>query len=156
MANNNYLQLYEVLKHSEGLPRWLSGKESACRCKRYRRCGFDPQVGKLPWRRKWQPTPVFFPAKSHGQRSLVGYSPYGHKESDMIEELINTITCMFHFFGKPGLILHFHRWGSEGSVLSCWGHTADFWQGRGFVYTTRNPGVPPLSPVHSSLFLFSP
>ena len=39
----------------------------------------------------------------------MGYSPYGHKESDMIEELINTITCMFHFFGKPGLILHFHR-----------------------------------------------
>ena len=38
--------------------------------------GFDPWVGKIPWRRKWQPTPVFLPGKSHGQRSLAGYSPY--------------------------------------------------------------------------------
>ena len=44
-----------------------------------RRCWFDPWVGKIPWRRKWQPTPVFLPGKSHGQRSLVGYSPWGHK-----------------------------------------------------------------------------
>ena len=40
---------------------------------------FDPWVGKIPWRRKWTPTPVFLPGKSHGQRSLVGYSPWGHK-----------------------------------------------------------------------------
>ena len=40
---------------------------------------FDPWVGKIPWRRKWQPTPVFLPGKSHGQRSLVGYSPGGRK-----------------------------------------------------------------------------
>ena len=39
-------------------------------------------VRKIPWQRKWQPTPVFLPGKSHGQRSLVGYSPWGHKESD--------------------------------------------------------------------------
>ena len=51
-----------------GLPRWLSGKESDCKC---RRPGFDPWVGKIPWRRKWQPTPVFLPGKAHGQRSLV-------------------------------------------------------------------------------------
>ena len=42
--------------------------------------GFDPCVGKIPWRRKWQPIPVFLPEESHGQRSLVGYSPWGHKE----------------------------------------------------------------------------
>jgi len=42
------------------IPRWRSGKESACQC---RRCGFDPWVGKIPWRRKWQPTPVFLPGK---------------------------------------------------------------------------------------------
>ena len=41
-----------------------------------RDAGFDPWVGKIPWRRKWQPTPVFLPGKSHGQRSLAGYSPY--------------------------------------------------------------------------------
>ena len=42
-----------------------------------------PELGRFPWRREWQPTPVFLPRKSHGQRSLVGYSPWGHKESDM-------------------------------------------------------------------------
>ena len=49
------------------------------------RCGFDPWVRKIPWRRKWQPTPVFLSGKSHGQRNLVGYSPWGCKESDMTE-----------------------------------------------------------------------
>ena len=44
-----------------------------------RRCGFDPWVGNIPWQRKWQPTPVFLPGKSHGQRSLVDCSPWGHK-----------------------------------------------------------------------------
>ena len=46
---------------------------------RRRRHGFDPWVGKIPWRRKWQPTPVFLAGKFHGQRSLVGYSPWGHR-----------------------------------------------------------------------------
>ena len=52
---------------------------------------FDPWVGKIPWRRKWQPTPVLLPGKSHGQRSLVGYIPWVRKESDMTERL------HFHF-----------------------------------------------------------
>ena len=65
-----------------GLPRWLGSKESAFQS---RRCEFDPWVRKIPWRRAWQPTPVFSPGKSHGQRSLVGYSLWGHKESDMTE-----------------------------------------------------------------------
>ena len=47
--------------------------------------GFDPWVGTLPWRREWQPTPVFLPGEFHGQRSVVGYCPWGHKESDMTE-----------------------------------------------------------------------
>ena len=64
---------------------WLSGKESACQCRRCKRCGFDFWVGKIPWRKKWQHTPVFLPGKFHGQRSLVGYSPWGHKELGMIE-----------------------------------------------------------------------
>ena len=49
--------------------------------------GFDPWVGKIPWRRKWQPTPVFLPGEAHWQRSLVGYSPWGLKESDRTERL---------------------------------------------------------------------
>ena len=55
---------------------WLSSKESTYQCRRY---GFSPWVRKIPWKRKWQPTPVFLPGKSQGQRSLVGYSPWGCK-----------------------------------------------------------------------------
>ena len=55
------------------------GNESACQCSR---CGFVHWVRKIPWRRAWQPTPVFLPGESHGQRGLEGYSPWGHKESD--------------------------------------------------------------------------
>ena len=48
------------------------------------RSGFDPRVRKIPWRRKWQPTPVFFLGESHGQRNLAGYSPCGCKELDTL------------------------------------------------------------------------
>ena len=61
------------------LPWCLSSKESAYQC---RRREFDLWFGKIPWQRKWQPTPVFLPGKSHGQRSLVGYSQWDFKESD--------------------------------------------------------------------------
>ena len=54
-----------------------AGKESPCQCQRCRRCRFDLWVRKIPWRRKWQLTPVLLPGKFHGQRSLVGYSPWG-------------------------------------------------------------------------------
>ena len=63
-----------------GFPGGSDGKESACNAGRPR---FDPWVGKIPWRREWLPTPVFLPGESHAQRSLVGYSPWGHKDSDM-------------------------------------------------------------------------
>ena len=52
---------------------------------RHRRYAFGPWVGKIPWRREWQPTPVFLPGESHGQRSLAGYCPWVRKESDMTE-----------------------------------------------------------------------
>ena len=58
----------------KSLPWWHSGKESACQCRRLKRRGFDPWVGKIPQSRKWRPTPVL-PGKRHGQRSLEGYSP---------------------------------------------------------------------------------
>ena len=59
-----------------------SGTEPACQCRRHKRGRFDPWVGKIPWRSAWQPTPVFLLGGSHGQRSLLGYSPEGHKELD--------------------------------------------------------------------------
>ena len=59
-----------------GLPRWINGKESICQCQRGR---LSPWVQKFPWRRKWQPTPVFLPGKSPGQRRLAGYSSWAYK-----------------------------------------------------------------------------
>ena len=64
-------------KDNGGLPRWYSGTESACQCRRHTRRGFDLWVGKIPRSRKWQPTPVFLSGKFHGMTSLVGYSPWG-------------------------------------------------------------------------------
>ena len=64
------------LLHGLGLPWWLSCKQPACQ---RRRCGFDLWVKKIPWRRKWQPTPAFLSGKSHGRRSVAGYSPWSPK-----------------------------------------------------------------------------
>ena len=75
---------WHLAGRGQGLPRWCRGKESACQC---RRRGFDPWLRKIPWRRKWQPTPVFLPGKSRGQRSLAGDSPWGCKEQEMTESL---------------------------------------------------------------------
>ena len=72
-------------------------------CLECRRPRLDPWVGKIPWRRKWQPTPVLLPGESHGGRSLVGYSPWGRKESDTTERL------HFHFhaaFAVEGYAIH--------------------------------------------------
>ena len=65
-----------------GFPGGASGKEPICQCRGHRRCSFDLWVGKIPWKRERQPTPIFLPGESHGQRSLVGYSPRGHEELD--------------------------------------------------------------------------
>ena len=78
-------------KKACGLPWWLSGKELTCQCRKHRRCVFSPGVGKIPWRRKWQPTPVFLWGKFHGQRNhAADYSPWGSQESDMTQQLNNS------------------------------------------------------------------
>ena len=64
-----------------------SGKEPPGQGRRHKRHGIHPWVGKIPWRRAWQPTPVFLPGESHVQRSLAGYGPWGGTESDMTERL---------------------------------------------------------------------
>ena len=73
---NNILIIHSA---SMGFPGGTSGKEPVCQYRRHKRCSFSPWVGKIPWRRAWQPTPGFLPGEPHGQRSLVGYSPWGHK-----------------------------------------------------------------------------
>ena len=70
-----------------GLPRWYSGKESAYQRRRRKRHRFDPWVGKVPCRRKRQPTPVFLPGKFHEQKDLARYRPWGRKQLDPTEQL---------------------------------------------------------------------
>ena len=76
---------------------WLSGKESACQ---RRKCAFSPWVGKIIWRRIWQPTPVFLPGKPHGQRSLAGYSLWRHKRvrHDLVTQQQQYIYMYTHIF----------------------------------------------------------
>ena len=73
-------QIRQRLYSGEGFPSSASGKEPARQCKRHRRCGLNPWRAKTPGRRAWQPTLVFVPRESRGQRSLAGYSPGGRKK----------------------------------------------------------------------------
>ena len=84
--------LFEWSYIVSGLPWWLSGKESACQCGR---CEFNRWVGKMPWRRKRQPTPVFLPGKSHRQRSLAGYSQWSCKR--VAHDLVTTHNSFLSF-----------------------------------------------------------
>ena len=68
-----------------GFPDGAVVNKPTCQCRRWRRCRFDPWLRKIPWNRKWQPTLVLLPGKYHGQRNLVGYSPWGRRELDMTE-----------------------------------------------------------------------
>ena len=70
-------------------------KETACNAGNVKRGGFDIWVKKIPWRRAWQPIPVFLPGKCHGQRNLAGYSPYGGKELDTNKVTMYTVHNVF-------------------------------------------------------------
>ena len=87
---------------------WCSGKEPTWQCRRCKRCRFIPWVGKILWNRKRQPSPVFLPRKFHGQGSLVGYSPWDCKKSDMTERLIT------HTDGR----MHSQQWSHTDSYCS--------------------------------------
>ena len=88
-----------------GFPGGASSKGPTCQCRRQKRCGFSPWVGKIPWRKAQQPTPVFLPGESHGQRSLAGYSPQDHTELDMAEVIQHI--CMHPLFIKSSCTLKF-------------------------------------------------
>ena len=93
-----------VFSRYMGLPWWYSGEESTCQG---RGRGFTPWVGKIPWRRAWQPTPVFLPGEAHGQRSQAGCRPRGRKESRRTERIAHTSSTP-----RTGLA------GSHGSSIS--------------------------------------
>ena len=98
-------------------PGGASGKESACQGMR---CEFDSWVGKILWRRRWQPTPVFLPGEFHGQRRLAGYSPWGHKELGMTEHThTHSHYCLglstFTAEDPPG----FNPWWANSDPTSC-------------------------------------
>ena len=100
----------------------LDGKESVCNVGEP---GFNPWVRKIPWRRKWQPTPVFSPGKSHGQKSLVGYSLQGHKESDTIERLILSLSSLVRKQQqKTGLWVYDHTHKPMGEMC---GLPSEYW-----------------------------
>ena len=89
-----------------------TGRKVSCSrdvCLQRGRPRFNPWVWKISWRRKWQPTPVLFPGKSHGRRNLVGYSAWSRKESVMTEQLhflsFFLENCWFHYFFSSLLFL---------------------------------------------------
>ena len=99
---------------TKGFPGGSDGKESACNAGDP---GSIPGLGRFPWRREWQPTPVFLPGKSHGQKSLVGYSSWGCKELDRTEQLTQStnsvvLTICYSSNRKP-----IHRWTQS---IYCW------------------------------------
>ena len=84
----NHGEVAQILNHlyeTRELPRRFNREEPACQFRRHRRCWLSPWVRKIAWRRAWQPTLVFLPGESHGQRSLVRYSPWSHNRSDTTE-----------------------------------------------------------------------
>ena len=86
-----------------GFPGGASDKEPACQCRRQERRMFDPWVGKIPWRRAWQPTPVFLPGKSPGQRSLASCSSWGRT---VRHDLAHTHASLLHMSRQLRLTRH--------------------------------------------------
>ena len=89
-----------------------SASESTCQC---RSCRFNPWVGKIPWKRKWQPIPIFLRGKFHGQRSLAGYSPEDRRESNTT--LGTEHACMAHYSTNPDLVKIFEVFAMLKTLL---------------------------------------
>ena len=114
---------------SSGFPGGASGEEPARQCRRRKRRGFDPRVGKIHWRRAWQLTPVFLPEESHGQWDLMSYSPQGCRKLDMTEAIQHTHTYVYTLVSQKYSVIGlccqkaFYFVCSEGCCLRCLGET---------------------------------
>ena len=102
----------DYLLGDRGFPGGARGKEPTCQCRRPKRHRLDPWVRKIPWRKEWQPTAVFLPGESHGQKSLAGYSPWGHRRVRRLStqhtwEIENISLIVQNFCGQ--------RWFCQGS-----------------------------------------
>ena len=122
-----------ILSTRKDFPGSTVGKESICQCRRRKRGGFGPWVGKIPWSRKWQPTPVFLPGKFHGQRSQVGYCPWVYKGSDTTEHTCTHQEGWVAIYGDAGTPLEEQVcWGLEVQRCFClfsfyWTFIIYFW-----------------------------
>ena len=129
-----------ILQPQSLLPEGASLVAQMVKNFQYRRCEFDPWVGKIPWRREWLPTPVFLPGESHGQRSLVGYSPRGHRQLDRTEQLSLSSLQVVSFQAQAGGLSK--RWSGMKAISVC---TRDWWR-----MTCMPSGDPFKSPCSSS------
>ena len=107
---------------SRDFPGGSDGKTICLQCGRP---GFDPWVGKIPWRRQWQPTMILLPGKSHGRRSLVSYSTWDCKESDTTERLLSFSVYLNPF---PNLAFTFRFLPSTNKMLGLWGDRTLTWR----------------------------
>ena len=117
--------IYNVVLALKGFPDGTSGKEPACQCRRRKRFGFHPWVGKIPWRRARQPTPVFLPGESHGQRSLRVHP----SDSVIHTPHIHTHTYVFFFqilFHPTERLLQDIEYSTVGPCLPLWSSVC-FW-----------------------------
>ena len=102
-----------------GFPSGGSGQEPSCKCRRREGRGFDPSVGKSPWRRGWSPRPVFLPREFYGQRSLMGWGLYGHKELNTTEATWHSCNNTRRMSLHLSFSLTFH-WPYCVSVFRLW------------------------------------
>ena len=122
------------IKKTVGFPGAV-GCSCTCQCRRHE---FNPWAGKIPWRRKWQSTPVFLPGKFHGQRSLEGYSPWSQKESDKTEWLTLSFSIKEMsqlYLIKASILLNgFSRCpvvkNLPANAGGAWGHKFNRWVGK--------------------------
>ena len=121
-----------------GFPAGARGKESACQCRKCRRRHrFDPSVGKILWKRKWHPTPVLLPGKSHGPRNLAGYSPWGHKELDSVEHNTAAYAPKIHVIYCVAVCALLHWSGTKVAVSLRYACVVYIHWACVFIYTLR-------------------
>ena len=129
-----------VVCHIWGFPDGSAVKNPP-ECRRRRRHRFDPWVRKIPWRWKWQPTPVFLPGKSHGQRIPTGYSSWGCTELDMTEQL-SRYKCVLYLKGFPGgsVVRNLPANTGDSGLIPGWGRSCGKGNGNPLQYSCL--GIP--------------